>query len=434
MELKPGYKQTEVGVIPEDWQTATLGSLTVLMTNGFVGTATTHYAANDNGVLYIQGYNVEENAFNLHGIKFVTEDFHRAHMKSCLRVGDLLTVQTGEVGLTTVVPASLAGSNCHALIISRFDQKQVSPVFVSYYLNSKPGRSRLSLIETGTTMKHLNVGDMLHFSIPVPPTRVEQEAIAEALGDADALIESLEQLIVKKRRLNQGVTLELIMGRRRLHGFRASLGYKHTEIGAVPDDWDLKILADLFTFQNGVNADKSEYGSGVPFINILEVITHHTLSEPRIPGRVRLSPQVRGAFAVQSGDVLFNRTSETQEELGLAAVYTGNNEVVFGGFVIRARPRTSSIDPNLTSYLLRSPFVRAQIVAWGQGAIRANIGQRDLARVQLPLPGKDEQKAIATVLSEMEAEMAALDAKLAKARQLKQGMMQELLTGRTRLA
>jgi type I restriction enzyme S subunit len=133
MAVKPGYKQTEVGVKPEDWRTPTLGSLTVLMTNGFVGTATTHYASNDNGILYIQGYNVEENSFNFHGIKYVTEDFHRAHMKSCLRGGDLLTVQTGDVGLTTIVPESLAGSNCHALIISRFDQKRVSPAFISYY-------------------------------------------------------------------------------------------------------------------------------------------------------------------------------------------------------------------------------------------------------------------------------------------------------------
>lgn len=433
MELKPGYKQTEVGIIPQDWQTATLGSLTVLMTNGFVGTATTHYTANENGVLYIQGYNVEENSFNFHGIKFVTEEFHRAHMKSCLRDGDLLTVQTGEVGLTTVVPDSLAGSNCHALIISRFHQKHVSPVFVSYYLNSKPGRSRLSLIETGTTMKHLNVGDMLHFSVPFPPTKAEQEAIAEVLHDTDSLIESMEQLIVKKRRLEQGAMQELLTGRRRLPGFGVRLGYKHTEVGAVPEDWDVKTLGDLFTFQNGVNADKSAYGSGVAFINVLEIITYQTLTESRIPGKVQLSPQARSAFAVQFGDVLFNRTSETQEELALAAVYTGNSEVVFGGFVIRARPRTSSIDPILASYLLRSPCVRSQIVAWGQGAIRANIGQHDLARVQLPLPGKAEQKAIAAVLSEMDAEMTALDAKLAKARQLKQGLMQELLSGKTRL-
>jgi len=195
----------------------------------------------------------------------------------------------------------------------------------------------------------------------------------------------------------------------------------------------VKTLADLFTFQNGVNADKSAYGSGVAFINVLEVITYHTLTEPMIPGRVQLSPQARRAFAFQFGDVLFNRTSETQEELGLAAVYTGNNEVVFGGFVIRARPRTSSVDPSLSSYLLRSPSVRAQIVERGQGAIRANISQHDLARVQLPLPAKAEQEAIAKILNDMDAETAAIEARLAKARQLKQGMMQELLTGQTRL-
>ena len=86
--LPAGYKQTDVGVIPEDWQTDSLGELTVLMTNGFVGTATRHYAINGNGVLYIQGYNVEENSFNFHGVKHVTEDFHRANMKSCLRSGD----------------------------------------------------------------------------------------------------------------------------------------------------------------------------------------------------------------------------------------------------------------------------------------------------------------------------------------------------------
>ena len=88
--IRSGYKQTEVGVIPEDWGTPCLGDLRVLMTNGFVGTATRHYSKNENGVLYVQGYNVEENSFNFHGIKYVTEDFHRDHMKSCLKSGDML--------------------------------------------------------------------------------------------------------------------------------------------------------------------------------------------------------------------------------------------------------------------------------------------------------------------------------------------------------
>ena len=219
MDVRPGYKRTEVGVIPEDWGTPTLGSVTVLMTNGFVGTATSHYVSNEKGVLYIQGYNVEENTFNFHGVKFVNENFHRAHMKSCLRGGDLLTVQTGEVGQTTIVPDSLAGSNCHALIISRFDRKKVFPALISQYLNSKSGRSRLRLIETGTTMKHLNVGDMLHFAIPLPPSLAEQKAIAKAFSDADVLVDSLEQLLTKKRQIKQGAMQELLTGKKRLPGF-----------------------------------------------------------------------------------------------------------------------------------------------------------------------------------------------------------------------
>ena len=210
-------------------------------------------------------------------------------------------------------------------------------------------------------------------------------------------------------------------------------GYKQTEVGVIPTEWEVKPLADLFTFQNGVNADKSAYGKGVAFINVLEVITHSSLTEAKIPGRVSLSVQARSAFAVQFGDVLFNRTSETQEEVGLASVYTGNAEVVFGGFVIRAKPRANSMDPTFTSYVLRSPAVRAQIVARGQGAIRANIGQRDLSRVLLFLPSIAEQEAIAVALSDADAFIECLEQLVARKRQLKRGAMQELLTGKNRL-
>jgi type I restriction enzyme S subunit len=117
MEVKPGYKRTEVGVIPEEWEVKTLGSLTRLLTNGFVGTVTNAYVETDDGVLYIQGYNVEENGFNFHGIKRVSKSFHTRHLKSCLQSGDLLTIQTGDIGVTTVVPPELAGANCHALVI-----------------------------------------------------------------------------------------------------------------------------------------------------------------------------------------------------------------------------------------------------------------------------------------------------------------------------
>jgi type I restriction enzyme S subunit len=282
-------------------------------------------------------------------------------------------------------------------------------------------------------MPKINRAELAEYVVALPPF-LEQEAIAEVLSKADALIENLERLIAKKRLLKKGVMQQLLTGKRRLRGFaNATTGYKQTEVGVIPEDWAVTSMGELFTFQNGVNAGKAAYGKGTPFINVLEVITCSTLVEAKIPGRISLLPQAISTFRVQTGDVLFNRTSETQEEVGLASVYIDNREVVFGGFVIRARPQDSTLDPMFSSYALRSPAIRRQIISRGQGAVRANIGQQELSKVQVFVPPFHEQDAIAEVLSAMDAEIILLEAQLAKYRQLKQGLMQKLLTGKIRL-
>jgi len=205
------------------------------------------------------------------------------------------------------------------------------------------------------------------------------------------------------------------------------------EAGTPPEGWQTRTLGSLLSLQNGVNAAKAAYGTGTPFINVLEVITKPRLSVASIPGRVAVAPHVVDVFAVRAGDVLFNRTSETQEEVGLASVYTGTETVLFGGFVIRGRPRTELLDPGFASYSLRSPTIRRQIVARGQGAVRANIGQRELSRVQVVLPTRAEQVVIAKALSDADALIESLEQLLAKKRHLRQGAMQELLTGKKRL-
>jgi len=210
-------------------------------------------------------------------------------------------------------------------------------------------------------------------------------------------------------------------------------GYKNSEIGTIPVDWDLLPLGSLYRFSNGVNADKEAYGQGTPFINVLEVITNSHLQEPHIPGKVLLGKTERETFSVLPGDVLFNRTSETQEEVGLSAVYCGQAPVVFGGFVIRGRAVSNLLDATYAGYGLRALSVRRQIVAQGQGAIRSNIGQASLRRVQVPLPILDEQRAIAEALSDVDGLLRALDALIAKKRAIKQAAMQQLLTGKTRL-
>ena len=211
-----GYKQTSIGVIPEDWDVVTTREITSLVTNGFVGKATTHYTDKDDGILYIQGYNVEANSFNFNGIKRVTPEFHRIHQKSCLKKYDLLTVQTGDVGLTTIIPENLIGSNCHALIISWFKKEKAYPLFYAHYFNSPMGRLRLRDLEVGTTMKHINVGDLLCWEVPYLPKLKEQIAIAQVLSDMDNEIAAIETRLTKTQAVKQGMMQELLTGRTRL--------------------------------------------------------------------------------------------------------------------------------------------------------------------------------------------------------------------------
>lgn len=210
-------------------------------------------------------------------------------------------------------------------------------------------------------------------------------------------------------------------------------GYKQTEVGVIPEEWEVKPFGALFTFRNGVNADKNSYGQGVRFINVLEPITYSHINGPEIQGQVTLPEPVSVSYEVRLGDVLFNRTSETQEEVALAATYLGSERVVFGGFVIRGRPTAGNLDPVYSGYALRAPCIRSQIIPMGQGAIRANIGQSNLSLVLAPVPPLSEQRAIATVLSDMDALLGALERLIAKKRDLKQAAMQQLLTGQTRL-
>ena len=408
-----GIKQTEIGLIPEDWEVVEIKDITNHLTNGFVGIAKTHYTESDKGVTYVQGFNVEENSFNYTGIKKVTREFHLSHLRSSLKYGDLLTVQTGDVGLTSFVPQHLEGANCHALIISRYKKTQVDSKYVSFYLNSKQGRNRLKDIETGTTMKHINVGDFQYFQIPLP-SLPEQEAIAGALSDADAWIESLEQLIAKKRLIKQGAMQELLTPK---------------------EGWEVKKLGEVGKIYGGLSGKtKQDFGSGnsyyIPFMNVMKnVVIDKTFIE-----KVNLK-QGETQNRVLKNDLLFNGSSETPEELGISSVILEDIEDLFlNSFCFGFRVFDNNVSPIFLSYLMRSPYGRQVIYYLAQGATRYNLSKANFFNLEISFPKSlTEQTRIATILSDMDAELEALEQHLHKARQIKQGMMQELLTGRVRL-
>ena len=407
-----GCKQTEVGVIPEEWGVVRLEDITTLMTNGFVGIATIHYTESDDGVLYIQGYNVKENGFEFHGIKYVTPSFHQEHMRSCLREGDLLTIQTGEIGLTTVVPKNLSGSNCHALIISRLNQNRMNPQYVSFYINSIPGKNRLRLFETGTTMKHLNVGDVVDYLVPVPPLP-EQRAIAAALSDADALIDALGRLVTKKRRIKEGAMQELLTGRRRLPGFEKKKGHKQTEVGVIPEDWEVVTIGSI-----------SDIGRG-------RVISHLEIEKsvnPKYP-----------VYSSQTSNYGIMGYIDGYDFEGEYITWTTDGVNAGTVFYRCGRFNCTNVCGTVKLKSHNHQFIALVLNRHTDQYVSRHLGNPKLMndimkKIVIPItPDKSEQSAIAAVLSDIDAELESLEAKLAKARLVKRGMMQELLTGRVRL-
>ncbi|MDD3323103.1 MAG: restriction endonuclease subunit S [Paludibacter sp.] len=399
-----GFKNTEVGVIPNDWEVKQLLENTSLMTNGFVGVSKLHYTDYENGILYIQGYNVEENGFNLHGIKRITNEFHNQHLKSCLREGDLLTIQTGDIGVTTVVPKKLEGSNCHALIITRFKKGIADPLFYSYYFNFSEGRKRLKEIETGSTMKHINVGDMRYLLIPYP-TKAEQTAIATALNDADALISSLEKLIAKKKAIKQGAMQELLKPK---------------------EGWETKTLGEIGECIIGLTYSPSNVKKEGKLVLRSSNIKGNKLV---FDNNVFVDVDVNDRLITRKADILICVRNGSRNLIGKCAFIDGRGVgETFGAFMsIFRSPYNEYI-----FHVLQSHCIHIQI----EETIGATINQltnKNLNSFVIPFPNTSEQNRIAKILSDMDNEISQLEQKLEKQRQLKQGMMQSLLTGKIRL-
>ncbi|AWW33177.1 hypothetical protein DN752_13235 [Echinicola strongylocentroti] len=197
--------------------------------------------------------------------------------------------------------------------------------------------------------------------------------------------------------------------------------------------WEVKSLNSLFSFKNGINADKNSYGSGVKFINVMEVINNEFITPDMIPGTVNISDNKKKQYIVRNGDVLFNRTSEVNDEIGLSSIYYGAEEVVFGGFVIHGKPLGNRINDLFKKYCFRIGFVRNQIIKAGQGAVRSNIGQKDLQKVKVILPPLNEQIEIAKALTNWDRAIRKTSQLIEQKKLQKKWLMQQLLTGKKRL-
>ena len=196
--------------------------------------------------------------------------------------------------------------------------------------------------------------------------------------------------------------------------------------------WKNTSFQSLFTFKNGINASKEQYGSGTKFINVLDIINNpNGITYDSIIGSVQVFQKDIDKNLVNYGDVVFQRSSETREEVGQSNVYLSKEPVVFGGFVIRGSARVS-YDPLFMNGLLKTDKVRDQITQLSGGSTRFNIGQDSLNKVSVFLPLKKEQTKIASFLSAVDEKISQLTQKHQLLSQYKQGMMQKLFSQQLR--
>lgn len=172
-----------------------------------------------------------------------------------------------------------------------------------------------------------------------------------------------------------------------------------SKLKTTPSGWKLTTLGTFMEFKNGVNADKNAYGSGTEFVNVMDIFKRNFMKKCNILGKVEITEKQKTEYSVKYGDILFNRTSEVPDEIAFSSVYLDEAEITFGGFVIRGRQKKELLDPLFAGYCFNNSSIRREMIRRSQGVVRANIGQKDLNKVPILIPPKDEQKKIASVLA-----------------------------------
>lgn len=420
--VKKPFKYTHVGRLPEDWDCLQAIEVIDEISMGPFGSDITVSNFVSSGVPVLNGYNVSQIMLIDKFQNFVTPKKAKELKKAVAHRGDIIVTHRGTIGQVSYIPDSSAYSE---YVISQsqfrvhFNDKRVNSHFLVSYLLSPIGQKYLLETKghTGVPALAQPTTNFRRLWIPLPEI-AEQVAIAEALSNVDSLISSLQKLIEKKKAIKQGAMQELLTGKKRLPGFSG--------------EWRTYKLGELGSFDKGCGISRAESNTGnFPAVRYGELYTKHTDYVRQyyscISGDV-----AQTAKRVTFGDILFAASGETKEEIGVCAAIVDRRDIFAGGDIVVFTP-TTEINPIFLGTLLNMPFVQKQKSERGQGDAVVHIHADSLSEIIISMPEKNEQEAIATVIKDFNDEIEQLEKKLAKYQQIKQGMMQELLTGRIRL-
>jgi len=420
MEMMTGCKQTDVGVIPADWDVGGLGRFWSVTDCKHVTAA---FVPDGFPVASIR--EVQSRFVDLRNAKRTTEHFYDLLIEGGRkpRPGDLILSRNATVGevaqVTELHPPFAMGQD---VCLLRKKSGDHSTEFLQALFESPVILNQLTNLMVGSTFKRANVEQIRGFAVPMPPP-LEQRAIAAALSDVDALLAGLDRLIAKKRDLKQAAMQQLLTGQTRLPGFKG--------------EWEVKRLGEHVAFlKNGVHSRAALTTNG-PIKNLHYGDIHASRSVILDPSSMPSlsSDCARALGRLMNGDLVFVDASEDLDGVGKSVEIVGAAGVQFvaGLHTIAARFDPSVLAHGFKAYLQFCPPFRLHLKRLAAGTKVYATNRGHIASAEMPLPSVQEQSSIAAVLSDMDAELTALEARRDKTRALKQGMMQELLTGRTRL-
>lgn len=406
------YKQTEVGVIPEEWEVKTLGEKTTKIGSGITPTGGEKVYKSE-GRHFLRSQNVGWGNLLLEDIAFIDDEIHNTFKGTEIIKNDVFLNITGaSIGRSAIADERVENGNVnqHVCII-RTIENELNPKFLNYFLLSKNGQKQIDSYQAGGNRQGLNFGQIKSFQIPLPPLP-EQQAIASALSDVDALITALEQLITKKRNIKQGAMQQLLTGKKRLPGFSG--------------EWEVKKLGEIAEMYSGGTPNTSVavyYKGKIPWVVIADMTkagkyiyeTEKNISDDGIKNS--------SAKLFNKGTLLFAMYASIGK-CSIAKIDLTCNQAILG-----IEPK--KIDTEFLYYYLFMNEERFGKI--GQTGTQKNLNKEMVQAISIPYPHIKEQQAIARILSDMDTEIEALEQKRDKYRALKQGMMQELLTGKTRL-
>ena len=414
------YKETEIGSMPEGWDVT---SLSDAFQNLEAGVSVNSDERQNAYFFVLKTSAISDGLINIDEAKPVVKKEY-ARLKCPVKKGSIIISRMNTpqlVGACGYVAEDAKGYFLPDRLWQVVNSKPEKYDFrwLNYLLNQYRYKNAIHAVATGTSnsMKNISKERLLEIRIPRPSIE-EQKFIVEAISDIETLIYDLEKLIKKKRNIFTGTMQSLLSGKIRISD---SL-------------WEKYVIGDIGDFYSGLTGkSKDDFGKGnARYITFLNVLNNTVIDISKLESVQVNEDEYQNE--VLKGDLFFNTSSETPEEVGMCAVLMDSiRNTYLNSFCFGFRLKTKKVHALFFSYYFNSQEGRKIMRVLAQGATRFNLSKDYFSQTEIELPPYEDQVEIAQTLADMEGDILSLEKKCLKYKAMKQGMMEELLTGKVRL-